>query len=64
VREVVGRYRKAGATGAFRLRCDSSFFSKYVVQACPDYHVRYSITVLASTVLACISLNHTGITHH
>jgi hypothetical protein len=26
------------------LRCDSGFFSKYVVQACRDHHVRYSIT--------------------
>lgn len=45
VRETVGRVRRAGATGALTLRCDSGFFSKYVVQACRDHHVRYSITV-------------------
>ena len=45
VRETVGRCRRAGATGALTLRCDSGFFSKYVVQACRDHHVRYSITV-------------------
>jgi len=44
VREVVGRCRRAGAKGALTLRCDSGFFSKYVVQACRDHHVRYSIT--------------------
>jgi hypothetical protein len=27
------------------LRCDSGFFSKYVVLACLDHDVRYSITV-------------------
>jgi hypothetical protein len=44
VREVVGRVRRAGAKGALTLRCDSGFFSKYVVQACRDHDVRYSIT--------------------
>jgi len=45
VREVVGRCRRAGATGPLTLRCDSGFFSEYVVQACRDHQVRYSITV-------------------
>lgn len=45
VREVVGRVRRAGASGELTLRADSGFFSKYVVQACRDHHVRYSITV-------------------
>ena len=45
VRELVGRVRRAGASGPLTLRCDSGFFSKYVVQACRDHKVRYSITV-------------------
>ena len=45
VREVVGRVRRAGASGALTLRADSGFFSKYVVLACQDHDVRYSITV-------------------
>jgi hypothetical protein len=45
LREVVGRVRRAGAGGPSTLRCDSGFFSKYVVQACRDHDVRYSITV-------------------
>ena len=45
VREVVGRVRRAGASGELTLRADSGFFSKYVVQACSDHDVRYSITV-------------------
>ncbi len=45
VRETVGRVRRAGASGALTLRCDSGFFSKYVIQACRDHEVRYSITV-------------------
>jgi hypothetical protein len=44
VREVVGRVRRAGASGPLTLRCDSGFFSKYVVEACRDHQVRYSIT--------------------
>jgi hypothetical protein len=51
VREVVGRCRRAGATGALTLRCDSGFFSKYVVQACRDHHVRYSITARQTPVI-------------
>ncbi len=45
VREVVGRVRRAGASGPLTLRCDSGFFSQFVVQACRDHEVRYSITV-------------------
>ena len=44
VREVVGRVRRAGAGGPLTLRCDSGFFSQFVVQACRDHEVRYSIT--------------------
>ncbi len=51
VREVVGRVRRAGASGPLTLRCDSGFFSKYVVQACRDHDVRYSITVRQTTVI-------------
>jgi hypothetical protein len=51
VRETVGRVRRAGASGALTLRCDSGFFSKYVVQACRDHEVRYSITVRQTSVI-------------
>ncbi|MGA7834341.1 MAG: IS1380 family transposase [Acidimicrobiales bacterium] len=51
VRETVGRCRRAGASGALTLRCDSGFFSKYVVQACRDHEVRYSITVRQTPVI-------------
>jgi hypothetical protein len=45
VREVVGRVRRAGASGPLTLRCGSGFFSQFVVQVCRDHEVRYSITV-------------------
>jgi hypothetical protein len=45
VRELVGRVRRAGATGDLTLRADSGFSSQYVVRACSDHGVRYSITV-------------------
>jgi Transposase DDE domain group 1 len=45
VRETVGRVRRAGSSGPLTLRCDSGLFSKYVVRACLDHDVRYSITV-------------------
>ena len=45
VRETVGRVRRAGASGDLTLRADSGFFSKYVVLACRDHDVRFSITV-------------------
>ena len=51
VRETVGRVRRAGASGALTLRCDSGFFSKYVIQACRDHDVRYSITVRQTPVI-------------
>jgi hypothetical protein len=51
VREVVGRVRRAGATGALTLRCDSGFFSKYVMQACIDHDVRFSITARQTLVI-------------
>jgi hypothetical protein len=45
VRELAGRVRRAGATGPLTLRADSGFWSKYVIAACRDHDVRYSITV-------------------
>src|SRR5665213_2757742 len=45
VRETVGRVRRAGASGQFTLRADSAFHSKYVIAACRDHDVRYSINV-------------------
>ena len=47
----MGRVRRAGASGALTLRCDSGFFSKYVVLACRDHEVRYSITVRQTPVI-------------
>jgi hypothetical protein len=44
VRELVGRVRRAGATGPLTLRADSGFYSRFVVKACRDREVRYSIT--------------------
>jgi hypothetical protein len=44
VRELVGRVRRAAATGALTLRADSGFYSKHVVKACRDHSVAYSIT--------------------
>jgi len=44
VREVVGRARRAGATGPLTLRADSGFYSRHVVKACRDHKVAYSIT--------------------
>jgi hypothetical protein len=45
VRELIGRVRRAGATGPITLRADSGFWSKKVVEACRDHQVAYSITV-------------------
>ena len=47
----MGRVRRAGGNGALTLRCDSGFFSKYVVQACRDHRVRNSITVRQTPVI-------------
>jgi hypothetical protein len=44
VRELVGRVRRAGASGPLTLRADSGFYSHFVVKACRDHKVRYSIT--------------------
>jgi hypothetical protein len=52
VRETVGRVCRAGASGELTLRADSGFFSKYVVQACRDHDVRYSIMVRQTPVIA------------
>ena len=51
VRETVGRVRRAGASGALTLRADSGFFSKYVIQACRDHDVRFSVTVRQTPVI-------------
>ena len=51
VRETVGRVRRAGANGALTLRADSGFFSKYVIQACRDHDVRFSVTVRQTPVI-------------
>ena len=45
VRELIGRVRRAGATGPLFLRADSGFWSKKVIKACRDHGVGYSITV-------------------
>ena len=45
VREMIGRVRRAGAAGPLTLRADSGFHSQFVVKACRDHGVRYSITV-------------------
>ncbi len=59
VREVIGRVRRAGATGPLRLRADSGFWSKKVVAACRDHGVGYSITVRqVKAVMAAIAGIH------
>ena len=45
VRELIGRVRRAGASGPLTLRADSGFYSQHVVKACRDHGVAYSITV-------------------
>ena len=45
VREVIGRVRRAGATGPLFLRADSGFWSRKVIKACRDHGAGYSITV-------------------
>lgn len=44
VREIVGRVRRAGATGPLRMRADSGFYSRHVIAACRQHDVAYSIT--------------------
>ena len=45
MRELIGRVRRAGATGELRLRADSGFWFRKVIKACRDHGVSYSITV-------------------
>ena len=45
VREVIGRVRRAGATGSLHLRADAGFYSRHVIAACRAHGVSYSITV-------------------
>jgi hypothetical protein len=51
VRELVGRTRRAGASGPLTLRADSGFFSRHVVAACRDHGVAYSITARQTPVV-------------
>jgi Transposase DDE domain group 1 len=57
VRELVGRVRRAGASGPLTLRADSGFWSQHVIQACRDHQVTYSISVHANNraIAAAIS---------
>ena len=45
IEEVVGRLRRAGATGQIVIRGDCGFWSKDVLAACRRHRVRFSITV-------------------
>lgn len=45
VTETFNRLRAAGATGPLRLRADSGFYARHVVDACRQADVRFSITV-------------------
>ena len=51
MRETFGRLRRSGATGPLTLRADSGFHSRFVVKACRDHDVRYSITVNQNTAV-------------
>lgn len=51
VRELIGRVRRAGATGPLFLRADAGFWSKHVIKACRDHGVGYSITVRQVTAI-------------
>jgi len=54
--ETFSRVRAAGATGGLRLRADSGFYSKKVVDACQKAGVGFSITVkLYKSLLGAIS---------
>jgi hypothetical protein len=44
-REMIGRVRDAGSTGALTLRADSAFYSRAFVTACRDHDARFSVTV-------------------
>ncbi len=52
VRELVRRARRAGASGRLTLRANSVFFSKYVVPACSDHDLHYSITMRQTPTIA------------
>jgi Transposase DDE domain group 1 len=45
VRELVGRLRRAGASGQLTVRADSGFWAKRVIGALQQHRVRFSITV-------------------
>lgn len=51
VNEVVGRVRRAGATGQLTLRGDSGFWSKQVIGACRRHRVSFSITVRQTSLV-------------
>lgn len=56
VREVIGRVRRAGATGKIVVRADAGFWSHKVMDACVDHGVQFSITVTRQKpVLAAIA---------
>lgn len=48
LQEVLGRVRRAGATGPLTLRADSGFWSNKLIVTCEAHTVRYSITVRAT----------------
>jgi hypothetical protein len=48
LQEVLGRVRRAGATGQLTLRADSGFWSNKLLDTCTSHGVRYSITVRAT----------------
>lgn len=48
VTELVGRVRRAGASGQLTLRGDSGFWSGNVMNACRTHDVRFSLTVRQS----------------
>lgn len=60
MRELIGRVRRAGATGPLFLRADSGFWSKKVIKACRDHGVSYSITVrqVAAVKLAIAGMDN------
>ncbi len=45
VRELVGRVRRAGATGELCVRADSGFWAKRVIAALQRHQIRFSISV-------------------
>lgn len=51
VNELAGRVRRAGATGPLTLRADSGFHSAKVIGACRRHHIRFSITLVQTSVV-------------